>query len=108
MPDKSFPADARTRTWFAVILAAVAGTADAIGFLEYSQLFMSFMSGNTTRFGEAASSWDWVGVARFGGVIVVFCLGAFLGTLIAAWAGRFRLVALLSIQAVLIVVGVLV
>ena len=33
------------------IITAATGCADSIGFLEYSQLFMSFMSGNTTRFG---------------------------------------------------------
>ncbi|MDX1892391.1 YoaK family protein [Mycolicibacterium sp. 050158] len=105
MPDKGFPAHSKTRNRFAVALAVIAGTADAIGFIEYSQLFMSFMSGNTTRLGEAASGTYWEGVARFGGVIAIFCLGAFLGTLIAAWSGRWRLVSLLSIQATLLVVG---
>lgn len=105
MPDKGFPAHKPTRNRFAVALALTAGTADAIGFMQYSQLFLSFMSGNTTRFGEAASSADWVGVARFGGVIATFCLGAFLGTLIAAWSGRWRLVTLLTIQASLLVGG---
>jgi uncharacterized membrane protein YoaK (UPF0700 family) len=56
--DKSFPADDRTRLRFAVTLSLLAGMADAIGFIEYAQLFMSFMSGNTTRFGEAASDAD--------------------------------------------------
>jgi len=105
MPDKGYPADAKTRNRFAVALAAIAGTADAIGFMEYSQLFLSFMSGNTTRFGEAASSAEWVYVARFGGVIAVFCFGAFLGTLIAAWSGRWRLATLLGIQATLLTLG---
>jgi uncharacterized membrane protein YoaK (UPF0700 family) len=104
--DKSFPADDRTRLRFAVTLSLLAGMADAIGFIEYAQLFMSFMSGNTTRFGEAASDADWVGVARFGGVILVFCLGAFLGTLVAAWSGRWRLASLLTVQGSLILLGV--
>ncbi|MCV7421118.1 DUF1275 domain-containing protein [Mycobacterium yunnanensis] len=105
MPDKGYPADATTRNRFAVALAAIAGTADVIGFMEYSQLFLSFMSGNTTRMGEAASSAEWVMVARFGGVIAVFCFGAFLGTLIAAWSGRWRLVTLLGIQSSLLTLG---
>ena len=108
MVNKAFPADDTTRTFFAVSLALVAGVADTIGFLEYSQLFMSFMSGNTTRFGEAASSLDWVGVARFGSVIALFCFGAFLGTLIAAWSGRWRLSTLLITTAVLLSVGLVV
>ena len=102
MPDQGFPADIKMRYRFAVVLAAIAGTADAIGFMQYSQLFLSFMSGNTTRLGEATSSADWIGVVRFGGVIALFCFGAFLGTLIAAWSGRWRLVSLLSIQAALL------
>ncbi|OFJ51781.1 YoaK family protein [Mycolicibacterium grossiae] len=108
MPDKGFPADPRTRFRFAVALATIAGIADAIGFMQYSQLFMSFMSGNTTRMGEAASSADWVGVARFGTVIAVFCFGAFAGTLIAAWSGRWRLPALLLTQATLLLTGILI
>jgi uncharacterized membrane protein YoaK (UPF0700 family) len=103
--NRAFPADSTTRTFFAIGLALVAGVADTIGFLEYNQLFMSFMSGNTTRFGEAASSADWVGVIRFGSVIALFCFGAFLGTLIAAWSGRWRLSALLVTGAVLLSIG---
>ena len=106
MTDKSFPADDRTRFRFAVTLSLLAGMADAIGFIEYAQLFMSFMSGNTTRFGAAASDADWIGVVRFGGVILVFCFGAFLGTLIAAWSGRWRLATLLTVQGSLILLGV--
>ena len=57
--NKSFPASAATRIPFALALSAVAGCADSIGFLEFSQLFMSFMSGNTTRFGVSVSRFDW-------------------------------------------------
>ena len=104
--NKAFPANSTTRHFFAIALALVAGVADTIGFLEYSQLFMSFMSGNTTRFGEAASSMDWVGVARFGSVIALFCFGAVLGTLIAAWSGRWRLTTLLVMTALLLGFGI--
>ena len=105
MTSKAFPASATTRVPFALMLAGVAGAADSIGFLEFSQLFMSFMSGNTTRFGVAASSGDWEGTTRFAGVIALFCFGAFLGTLLAAWSGRWRLSVLLSLQAVLFGIG---
>ncbi len=103
--NKAFPASPVTRVPFALALAGLAGTADSIGFLEFSQLFMSFMSGNTTRFGVAVSSYDWEGTTRFASVIAIFCFGAFLGTLIAAWSGRWRLSVLLIIQAVLFGVG---
>ncbi|WP_336485716.1 YoaK family protein [Methylobacterium nigriterrae] len=105
--DKAFPASAATRVPFALALAALAGCADSIGFLEYSQLFMSFMSGNTTRFGVAVSSFDWENTARAASTIVVFCFGAFLGTLLAAWVGPWRLPVLLSIEAALLAVGLI-
>ena len=105
--DKSFPASASTRIPFAVALAMLAGCADSIGFLEFSQLFMSFMSGNTTRFGVAVASQDWENVARVASTIIVFCFGAFLGTLLAALFGRWRLAALLIIEAALLGIGLL-
>ena len=105
--DKSFPASAATRIPFAVVLAVLAGCADSIGFLEFSQLFMSFMSGNTTRFGVAVANQDWENVARAASTIIVFCFGAFLGTLLAALFGRWRLAALLIIEAVLLGIGLL-
>lgn len=55
---KAFPASSKTRVPFALMLACLAGTADSIGFLEFAQLFMSFMSGNTTRFGVSVIGGD--------------------------------------------------
>lgn len=103
--NKAFPASPATRVPFALMLAGLAGAADSIGFLEFSQLFMSFMSGNTTRFGVAVAGFDWEGTTRFASVIAIFCFGACIGTLIAAWSGRFRLSVLLIIQAVLFALG---
>ncbi|MCP1549124.1 uncharacterized membrane protein YoaK (UPF0700 family) [Methylorubrum zatmanii] len=97
-----------TRVPIALMLAGTAGAADSIGFLEFSQLFMSFMSGNTTRFGVAVAGFDWDGTTRFASVIALFCFGACIGTLIAAWSGRFRLSVLLIIQAVLFAIGLFV
>ncbi|NEU12346.1 DUF1275 domain-containing protein [Methylobacterium sp. BTF04] len=106
--NKSFPASAATRIPFALALSAVAGCADSIGFLEFSQLFMSFMSGNTTRLGVSVSKFDWESTSRVASVIVVFCFGAFAGTLIAAWVGRWRLSVLLLLQAVLLTIGIII
>ena len=106
-PDKAFPASAATRIPFAIVLAFLAGATDSIGFLEFSQLFMSFMSGNTTRFGVAVANADWENTLRVVTVLLVFCFGAFLGTLIAAWVGRWRLSVLLTIEAALLALGLL-
>jgi len=106
--NKAFPASPVTRVPIALMLAGTAGAADSIGFLEFSQLFMSFMSGNTTRFGVAVAGFAWDGTTRFASVIALFCFGACIGTLIAAWSGRFRLSVLLIIQAVLFAIGLFV
>lgn len=106
--NKSFPASATTRVPLALALSGVAGCADSIGFLEYSQLFMSFMSGNTTRFGVSVSLSDWESTARVASVILVFCFGAFAGTLLAAWVGQWRLSVLLLLQALLLAGGLVV
>ncbi|MFE1602525.1 YoaK family protein [Methylobacterium sp. ID0610] len=107
MDDKSFPASPITRVPLALALSGLAGCADAIGFLQFSQLFMSFMSGNTTRFGVAVAGADWEGVTRITSVIAIFCFGAFAGTLIAAWSGRWRLPVLLGLQAAFLSVGLI-
>ena len=107
MSEKAFPASAATRVPFAVGIATLAGAADSIGFLQFSQLFMSFMSGNTTRFGVSVAAFEWSATTRFGSVIAVFCFGAFFGTLLAAWAGKWRLSALLIVGAALFAVGLI-
>ena len=47
--------DRRTRL-FAIGLSAVAGYADAVGFLSTGGYFVAFMSGNTTRLAVALAS----------------------------------------------------
>lgn len=103
--DYSFPASSTSRIPLAIILAGLAGCADAIGFLEYSQIFVSFMSGNTTRFAVSFAQSEWSSAARVASVIMLFCFGAFLGTLIAAGVGRWRLPVLLGLQSGLMTLG---
>ena len=103
--DLSFPASPVSRIPLAVVMAGLAGCTDSIGFLEFSQLFVSFMSGNTTRFGVSMAQADWSGAHRVASVIAIFCMGAFLGTLVAAWAGRWRLPVILGFVSGLILLG---
>ncbi len=70
-------------------LAALAGYADAIGFLKLGGLFVSFTSGNSTRLA--------IGIARHSAVarnaaalVAIFVLGAILGSLAATAAGKHR------------------
>ena len=80
----------------AVALAALAGFVDALGFLGLGGFFVSFMSGNTTRFGVAVGS-DWPADAMRGGLLILtFLAGVIGGTLIAHAIPRWRKPAVLS------------
>lgn len=66
----------------AFLLAAIAGWIDAVGFLHFGGLFVSFMSGNTTRLGVDIGHADPLLMLLPAVVIACFVLGAFAGTLI--------------------------
>jgi len=64
-------------------LTALAGFTDAIGYSELGELYLSFMSGNSTHFGMALASAGWPHAALAGAIIATFVTGSLLGTLIA-------------------------
>lgn len=68
----------------AYLLAGVAGYVDAMGFRHLGGVFVSFMSGNTTRLGVDIALGDWLKASQISGIIVLFVLGAALG----AWVGK--------------------
>jgi oxalate decarboxylase len=84
------------------LLALTAGWVDAVGFIEIGQLYLSFMSGNTTQLGLAIASANDIRILRSGGVIASFFLGAFAGTLLADATGRYRLPVVLAAEFTLI------
>jgi uncharacterized membrane protein YoaK (UPF0700 family) len=65
-----------------LLIAGAAAYVDATGFLLYSGVYVSFMSGNTTRSAVLIGRGDWQQVAPAIGVIPTFVLGAAIGTLI--------------------------
>jgi uncharacterized membrane protein YoaK (UPF0700 family) len=77
-------------------LSALAGYIDAIGFISLGGFFVSFMTGNTTRFGVEIARGDTPGIATAGGLLATFVGGVVIGALMAKAAGRWRLVALLT------------
>lgn len=85
----------------AICLAGVAGFADAVGFLQSGGLFVSFMSGNSTRLAVGlATAAPVAGLAAW--LIGSFVIGVVLGSLIAArWPGR-RKALVLAAMAVLL------
>lgn len=74
---------------FAATLSGLAGFVDAIGFVESGGFFVSFMSGNSTRFGVGlAASLSHAALA--GGLILAFVAGVAGGSLVGHAAGERR------------------
>jgi uncharacterized membrane protein YoaK (UPF0700 family) len=71
----------RTSFLFSLVIAAVAAYVDATGFLLYSGIYLSFMSGNSTRAAVLVARGDWQQLAPVVGVIPTFVLGVTLGTM---------------------------
>ncbi|BAF90157.1 protein of unknown function [Azorhizobium caulinodans ORS 571] len=77
---------------FAVVMTAVAGYVDAVGFSQADKLYLSFMSGNSTRLGSALAQGDFSVLLLAGLVVLCFVGGAALGTLIMETVSRHRMV----------------
>lgn len=82
-------------------LSALAGFVDAIGFLQLGGYFVSFMSGNTTRFATGLADGA-APAAIAAGLIACFVLGVMLGTFIGGRAGPHRAMAVLWLVAALL------
>src|SRR3546814_5922632 len=75
----------------ALLLALVAGWADAVGFLQLGGFFVSFMSGNSTRLGVGVGSGFWREAGLAAGLMATFVGGVAFGNLIGDRAGdRYR------------------
>ena len=85
----------------AVGLAAQAGFIDALGFLKLGGLFVSFMSGNSTRLGVGVASGSVV-ASTAAGLIGAFVAGVIAGALVARRAGRWRKPAVLAVSTALL------
>lgn len=66
----------------AVALTLLAGFVDSIGFLYLGGVFLSFMSGNTTRFATAAVEGNSDLALLAGSCLVLFLIGVVLGALV--------------------------
>ena len=73
----------------AISLAALAGFTDAVGFRTLGGLFVSFMSGNSTRLSVNISQGEWSlsGLIPLG-IITLFTAGVMIGTIIRHKAPR--------------------
>lgn len=86
----------------ACMLTALAGYVDGIGFIHLGGLFVSYMSGNSTRMGVSLAAGDWPKAIEALGLIGLFVVGAMAGSLIVLGGGRHRQVLLLFAEAALL------
>jgi uncharacterized membrane protein YoaK (UPF0700 family) len=94
--------DSRRNIALACALSALAGYVDAIGFIHLGGLFVSFMSGNSTRMGVSLAEGQWVSAAEALGLIVLFVIGAAAGSLIVLGRGVNRQPWVLLVEALLL------
>jgi uncharacterized membrane protein YoaK (UPF0700 family) len=91
----------------ACALSMVAGYVDGIGFIHLGGLFVSFMSGTSTRMGVSVAGSDWYDAAEALGLIALFVAGATLGGLIARGRSRYRQAWIVLAEAALLCVAAL-
>ena len=82
--------DSRRNITLACALSALAGYVDGIGFLHLGGLFVSFMSGNSTRMGVSLAEGHWLGAIEALGLVALFVIGAAAGSLIVLGRGANR------------------
>ena len=89
----------------AVALTAVAGFVDAVGYLHFAHVFVSFMSGNSTVLGIALGRGAGSGARAPLVAIGCFVLGAFIGFLIRGSESAWRTPLVLSLESILLVLA---
>jgi uncharacterized membrane protein YoaK (UPF0700 family) len=94
--------DSRGNVVLACALSALAGYVDGIGFLHLGGLFVSFMSGNSTRMGVSLAEGHWQNAAVALGLIALFVIGAAAGSLIVLGRGAHRQPLVLLAEALLL------
>jgi uncharacterized membrane protein YoaK (UPF0700 family) len=99
--------DSRRNILLACALSALAGYVDAIGFLHLGGLFVSFMSGNSTRMGVSLAEGHWQNAAAAIGLIALFVIGAAAGSLIVLGRGANRQPFVLLAEALLLAASAL-
>jgi uncharacterized membrane protein YoaK (UPF0700 family) len=99
--------DSRRNVALACALSALAGYVDGIGFLHLGGLFVSFMSGNSTRMGVSLAQGHWSNAAEALGLIALFVIGAAAGSLIVLGRGAHRQPLVLLAEALLLAAAAL-
>jgi uncharacterized membrane protein YoaK (UPF0700 family) len=107
MVRKTTMLDSRRNVILACALSALAGYVDGIGYLHLGGLFVSFMSGNSTRMGVSLAQAQWQDAAQALGLIALFVMGAAAGSLIVLGRGVHRQPLVLLAEALLLAIAAL-
>jgi uncharacterized membrane protein YoaK (UPF0700 family) len=99
--------DSRRNVALACVLSALAGYVDGVGFLHLGGLFVSFMSGNSTRMGVSIAQGHWQNAAEALSLIGLFVVGAGAGSLIVLGRGAYRQSGVLAVEAMLLAAAAL-
>lgn len=86
----------------ALLLAGLAGYVDSLGFLHLGGVFVSFMSGNTTRMAVKLAEGRWTAAAGVAAILALFVLGAMVGALVAGGEGARSRSRVLALEALLL------
>ncbi|MCC8983729.1 YoaK family protein [Bradyrhizobium acaciae] len=99
--------ESRRNLALACALSALAGYVDGIGYLQLGGLFVSFMSGNSTRLGVALADGHWQHALEALALIVLFVAGAAAGSLIVLSPLAHRQPLILFVEALLLTAAAL-
>jgi uncharacterized membrane protein YoaK (UPF0700 family) len=99
--------NSRSNVALACMLTGLAGYIDGIGFIHLGGLFVSFMSGNSTRLGVMIADANWPKAIEAIRLIVLFVAGAAAGSLIGRGHGSRRQPLLLLVESLLLAAGAL-
>lgn len=97
----------RSAIGLAFCLTGLAGFVDALGFLSLGGFFVSFMSGNTTRFAIELAGRHAGGIALAATIIGLFICGVVCGTLAGHFGHRRRKAAVLAVVTFALVISAL-
>ena len=99
--------DSRRNIALACTLSALAGYIDGIGFIHLGGLYVSIMSGYSTRMGVSIAEANWENAANALVLIVLFVAGAAAGSLIVLGRGAYRQSWILLVEALLLAAAAL-
>ena len=88
-------------------MASLAGATDAYGLNRLHDLYVSFMSGNTTMLGMALSGGDWARSEFIAGLVGMFVAGAAAGAALGVLSGRWHATAVAFVVTVVLSVPLL-